>query len=122
MNANPDVLTILTDWLAVNGFDGLCREGCGCTVDDLAPGRDCLHETCQAAYRYECTEQKGEELPYEGCLLCCGEPGEASFCMRLEKPEGKTTSRQTLSVSGFGTTKVDSFVGNLLSVAVGGCP
>ena len=31
------VLEVVKEYLATHGYDGLCTEGCGCSVDDLAP-------------------------------------------------------------------------------------
>lgn len=59
--ATPSVKEVLTDWLKVNGYDGLFNEGiCGCCVDDLMP----CHEPspdCQAGYMVSCCECHDQE-------------------------------------------------------------
>ena len=32
-----DIQDIVEIWLRENGFDGLCRDGCGCGLEDLMP-------------------------------------------------------------------------------------
>jgi hypothetical protein len=44
------VREIITDYLKVNGFDGLCRPGCGCGLDDLAPC-GCNTDQCMPAFK-----------------------------------------------------------------------
>jgi hypothetical protein len=44
---------IVKEYLAKNGYDGLCNDDCGCGLDDLAPC-DNMSEDCMAAYRCEC--------------------------------------------------------------------
>jgi len=52
---NPDASTMLHNYLADNGYDGLFNSDgeCACLADDLAP---CgyLSENCKAGYRQEC--------------------------------------------------------------------
>ena len=33
----PTVKNILVGYLVKHGYDGLCSDGCGCDIDDLAP-------------------------------------------------------------------------------------
>ena len=64
--------SILRYWLKENGYDGLVNcetDGCGCSIDDFAPG-ECLHETCEPAHHYKCCK--------------CGEDW---FCSHIKKPE-----------------------------------
>jgi len=30
-----NVQEIVKEWLIANGYDGLCRDGCGCKIDNL---------------------------------------------------------------------------------------
>ena len=50
--AEPHYITgkeIAAKWLKENGYDGLCNDECGCSVDDLAPCGDSTDD-CMAAY------------------------------------------------------------------------
>lgn len=48
-----NVTELLTAWLKEHGYDGLCRDGCGCDVDNLAPcGEYCGY--CVPAYKRTC--------------------------------------------------------------------
>lgn len=50
------VKEIVKGWLAENGHDGLCTNGCGCGLDDLMP---CCSEvsTCEPAKKVIATEE-----------------------------------------------------------------
>ena len=53
---------IVIDYLTANGYDGLCGEGCGCSLNDLIPCEsDCMD--CVPAYKWEGT-------PEEVCGQC----------------------------------------------------
>lgn len=56
---------MVEDFLRLNGFGGLCTDGCGCAVDDLAP---CMYPSfdCIAAYKTIC--KGGEEFCAETCV------------------------------------------------------
>lgn len=63
-----DALSIVKEWLTVNGYSGLFQPGeeCACSLDDLMPcmdfGRDCepgYREACDPA---TCTEGGGCEF------------------------------------------------------------
>ena len=55
------VLQMIADTLKAKGFDGLCNEGCGCTLDDLAPC-GMMGDDCAAARKRVC--------PPDGCPDC----------------------------------------------------
>lgn len=50
---------IVTDYLKANGFEGLCREGCGCGLEDFMPC-DEPDEKCEPAYYHEESEDREE--------------------------------------------------------------
>ena len=47
-----DVIDMVRRQLVALGADGLCRKGCGCGLDDLAPG-ECDVLSCVSARRRE---------------------------------------------------------------------
>ena len=50
-----------------HGYDGLCTDDCGCSIDNLAPcGNDCM--LCRPAYKWLCVDCK-EDCAYR-CVLC----------------------------------------------------
>jgi len=50
---NPTVLTIVTDYLKDNGYDGLYTEGCDCLLGDLCPC-GCGSLDCRAGHKGPC--------------------------------------------------------------------
>ncbi len=76
------VSTIIRDYLAAGGFDGLAGPWCGCDIDDLMPCHT-SGDRCQPAYRWHGPE---------GCALHdtedCEDPGVAECeCYRTERQE-----------------------------------
>jgi len=56
MNVNE----IVKSHLAQNGYDGLCTEGCGCIISDLAPClRDGIPMECKPGYLHTHTKKIG---------------------------------------------------------------
>jgi hypothetical protein len=54
-------------YLKERGYDGLCKECCGCSLDDLYSCADCANE-CEAAYRYAFVQDSPHNCPeYEEC-------------------------------------------------------
>ena len=50
------VREIILEYLTTNGFDGLCTDECGCSVDDLAPCcSECVMD-CVPARKISVTE------------------------------------------------------------------
>ena len=45
---------IVKDYLGKNGYDGLCREGCGCRLDDFMPCSylEGVPTCCTPAYKH----------------------------------------------------------------------
>lgn len=69
------VKEIVIEWLKSHNCDGLCREGCGCGLDDLAPCDD-VYRDCVAAKAVKC---KGKQCrDYRDCDY----GDEASVCYR----------------------------------------
>lgn len=58
--ANPTVREIVEGWLREHGFDGLCREDCGCEIGDLMPCEDMLvvdgFRACIPGHKRKCTD------------------------------------------------------------------
>ena len=50
---NPTVEQIVKSWLEANGYDGLYGDGCGCSVDNLAPCCEGVGD-CHAGYHRQC--------------------------------------------------------------------
>ena len=50
-----NVLEIVRGWLKEHGYDGLCRDECGCGLDDLAPCDCAPYGDCKPAYKKPCT-------------------------------------------------------------------
>lgn len=44
------VKEIVADYLKKNGYDGLCRDGCGCGLDCFMPCSDEIRHNCKPAY------------------------------------------------------------------------
>jgi len=74
--SNQSVKEMVQSALRVQSFEGLCRPGCGCGIDDIMP---CCEDpsTCLAAYRWEC----------KGCkdIDTCEYSHIDSGCYRTEK-------------------------------------
>jgi hypothetical protein len=69
-----NVLEIVTADLKAGGFDGLCCDGCGCGLDDLAPcDGDAMK--CTPAKKHQCDVT---------CSGCCstGESDRGDACYR----------------------------------------
>ena len=43
---------IVIEYLSAHGFDGLCRENCGCRIEDLMPGMadECPCQDCEPGH------------------------------------------------------------------------
>ncbi len=55
------VKEIVREWLREKGYDGLCAEDCGCSVDDLMPCSGYgASEDCMAGYSQKATEEEKE--------------------------------------------------------------
>lgn len=51
-----ELLDMVKKYLVDNGLDGLCNDGCGCGLDDLAPCGD-PEADCQAAVKLVCPKE-----------------------------------------------------------------
>ncbi len=69
------VIQIVTAYLTAGGFDGLCCEGCGCELADLAP----------------CGEGMGCQPAYRGADKC--EPGEWAMYSSKEAAEASLVAK-----------------------------
>lgn len=60
-----NVKQIVEKWLIKNGHDGLCRDGCGCGIDDLMP---CSYDQsfCVPAKRIMITKENVNDYSYYG--------------------------------------------------------
>lgn len=80
------VKEIVKEYLKVNGFTGLHSDGCGCTVDDLAPCGEIIDD-CEAGYRRECAAcellEQGDGEGGDGCIC---EEGRGDGCTSSRKP------------------------------------
>lgn len=78
----PDHETLLREWLAINGFDGLYLSGgdCACTLVNLAPCAF-VSRDCRAGYYHEW--HPGCE---KGCELECARNW-GGWCIREERDE-----------------------------------
>lgn len=82
----PTVTTIVSTYLRLGGFDGLCREECGCGIEDLAPC-DMGHSwRCTPAYKWTCSAECPErDTDRYGCL---SDPvGDDHGCWRSTRQE-----------------------------------
>ena len=75
------VKEIVKDYLEQNDYDGLCREGCGCGLDDIMPCKYRNIPLCEPAYNH-------------GCNGDCAECGDGELCELIEtysteKPEAE---------------------------------
>ncbi len=75
------VSEIVAKYLLENGYDGLCCDGCGCSIADLFVCEN-MNPSCQPAYAH-----RGQ------CKTCTGkcdayEDGLELVCFRADKPEG----------------------------------
>lgn len=81
------VQEITKEYLKANGFTGLYSEGCGCTIDDLAPCGE-MGFDCVAGYRRDCPEcELINQKTGEGCICedACGDG-----CTSGTRPPAKT--------------------------------
>lgn len=46
------VKEIITAYLKENGYDGLCRDDCGCSLSDLVPCNGECWEDCEPGYKH----------------------------------------------------------------------
>ena len=69
------VKEIIKEYLEKNGYDGLCREGCGCGLEDFMPcGMFALENTvvgCKPAYKHK-------------CKIDCADYGDEELCELVE--------------------------------------
>jgi len=56
---------IIATWLKEHGYDGLCNEDCGCSIDDLMPCGETFND-CRAAYKRKATDEEKDELTWGG--------------------------------------------------------
>ena len=59
------VKEIVADYLKKNGYDGLCRDGCGCGLDCFMPCSDEIRHNCRPAYAK--TQKCSECDSYDSC-------------------------------------------------------
>jgi hypothetical protein len=59
------VKEIVADYLKKNGYDGLCRDWCGCGLDDIMPCSDEIRHNCRPAYAK--TQKCSECDSYDSC-------------------------------------------------------
>lgn len=53
-----NVFEIVRDYLISHGYDGLCNEDCGCTLDYLIPCENRI-DTCEPGYLEERDGERG---------------------------------------------------------------
>jgi hypothetical protein len=46
------IVEMVAEWLTSNGFDGLCTEDCGCTIEDLMPCEEPSVYQCLPGYKH----------------------------------------------------------------------
>ena len=51
--SRPSVLSMVTEYLKANGYDGIFSDGCGCKVGDLFPCGD-TYSDCEAGHEIPC--------------------------------------------------------------------
>jgi hypothetical protein len=69
---------IIVEYLRQHGYDGLCKDSCGCGLDDLAPcGGDPMD--CQPAHKRKCD--------CENCDSACDAAGEGEWCYGTTKDD-----------------------------------
>lgn len=54
MSDRTTVRAIVREWLEAHGYDGLCRDGCGCDLDDLFAACKSTPATCVPWHRIVC--------------------------------------------------------------------
>lgn len=79
------VKEMIVDYLQVNGYGGLVNQEipCGCLLDELEPGLDCMcGDVCEAGYVHfcdDCSPANREECTVEDC------PSIGGYCVGPEK-------------------------------------
>ena len=63
-----DVIDIVEKYLKDNGYDGLCDDECGCSIDDLMPCSE-YAGGCSPAYEVHCVSG---EIHYHPTKEPCG--------------------------------------------------
>ena len=83
MSEKKTVKGILAEYLKTNGFDGLCGDSCGCSLDNFMPctNWDGNGHNCNPAYkvRRKCSDCKTQCDGYDG--------DNETDCYTTEKPE-----------------------------------
>ena len=51
-----NVTEIVLEYLKREGYDGLCKDECGCTVDDFMPCGGEYIDDCEPAYKLDIPE------------------------------------------------------------------
>lgn len=64
MSSGASVSRMVREYLARNGYDGLCNAvaECGCTLDDLFPCSGPSYRECRAAHKTDYMTYVGEGL------------------------------------------------------------
>jgi hypothetical protein len=73
-----DTRDIVAKFLRENGFDGLCGDGCGCGIDDLA--------SCSSESFLECTPAHKYKMDCENCDSACDLDETTGYCYRETEP------------------------------------
>ena len=76
-----NVREILTSWLKEHGYDGLCCDGCGCRIEDMAICNSCFDD-CLPAYKIICDDEDCATCEY---LEDCSGPEMGDFIMCSKK-------------------------------------
>lgn len=80
------VFECIRRYLEENKYEGLCMDGCGCALDDLAPCEEIPIHECVAAYKLKPCEkiQRGEfsehDCPNHGPVMGTEKGGICRYC------------------------------------------